>query len=373
MPKSRYTKRGDGRYQVKVNVGKTAVGKTIYKTLYAATERELKEKESSLKAQLAQGVYVDGATQSLAQWSREWLKTYKNNVSYNTRAMYEGIVENHIARSDIAGMAVKDIKLYHLQQLINQKAEAGLSRTVEMLRCTLNQIFDAAVNNDMILKNPTHGLEMPRRERKEKQALTEDERAAVEAADFSPKQRAFVGLALYAGLRRGEILALSTDDINLVERTIRINKNLVIKNTHTEVKNSPKTDAGFRTVPIRQRLYAVLSDYINSLSSDILFPMKNGGYTTASSYAKFWLSIQKKIAASAENLGLSIDVSTLTAHILRHTFATDLFYSGIDVKAAQRLLGHSRVSTTLDIYTHCRATNDEIISMLDRLDNTSSF
>ena len=101
--------------------------------------------------------------------------------------------------------------------------------------------------------------------------------------------------------------------------------------------------------------------------------MKNGGYTTASSYAKFWLSIQKKIAASAENLGLSIDVSTITAHILRHTFATDLFYSGIDVKAAQRLLGHSRVSTTLDIYTHCRATNDEIISMLDRLDNTSSF
>ncbi|MGN1097608.1 MAG: tyrosine-type recombinase/integrase, partial [Clostridia bacterium] len=245
MPKSRYTKRSDGRYQVKVNVGKDINGKSTYKTLYANTEKELKEKEASLKAQLSQGVYIDKTTQTLAQWSREWLKTYKNNVAYNTYASYENIVEKHIVTSGIAGVALKDIKLFQLQQLINQKADKGLTRTLELLKCTLVQIFEAAINNDMLVKNPTRGLELPKKERKEKRALTEDERAAILKADFTPKQKAFVYIALYGGLRRGEILALEKSDIDFERRTIRINKNLILKNVNSEIKNSPKTDAGF--------------------------------------------------------------------------------------------------------------------------------
>ncbi len=154
MPKSRYTHRSDGRYQVKVNIGKNIEGKSEYKTLYAATERELKEKEAALKAQLAQGVMLDSASQPLAHWAREWLKTYKNNVSYNTHFTYETIVEKHIASSDIAGIPLKDIKLGHLQQLINQKAAAGLTRTLELLKCTLDQMFEAAIKQRYALEEP---------------------------------------------------------------------------------------------------------------------------------------------------------------------------------------------------------------------------
>lgn len=368
MPKSRYTRRSDGRYQVKVNIGKNIEGKSEYKTLYAATERELKEKEAALKAQLAQGVMLDSASQTLAQWAREWLKTYKNNVSYNTHFTYETIVEKHIAASDIASVPLKDIKLWHLQQLINQKAASGLTRTLELLKCTLYQMFEAAINNDMLLKNPTRGLELPKKEHKEKRALTLDERTAIEKADFTPKQRAFVYLGLYAGLRRGEILALTTKDINLERRVITVNKNLVIKNTHTELKNSPKTDAGFREVPIRLPLYEVLAPYVKSLQTPLLFPMTNGSYTTASSYTKLWRGISKAISASAEKNGLIVDTSTISAHILRHTCATDMFYSGIDLKNSQRILGHSRVETTLDIYTHCAADEADILSRLDQHD-----
>ena len=221
----------------------------------------------------------------------------------------------------------------------------------------------------MLLKNPTRGLKLPKKEHKEKRALTPDERTAIEKADFTPKQRAFVYLGLYAGLRRGEILALTAKDVDLERRIITVNKNLVIKNTHTELKNSPKTDAGFRDVPIRLPLYEVLAPYVQSLETPLLFPMTNGGYTTASSYTKLWRGISKAIAASAEKNDLSnVDTSTISAHILRHTCATDMFYSGIDLKNTQRILGHSRVETTLDIYTHCAEDETEILSRLDRHD-----
>lgn len=372
MPKTRYTKRSDGRYQVKIGVGKSLEGKTIYKTLYAATERELRAKEDALKLQLSQGVYVDNATQTLAQWAREWLMTYKNNVSYNTYAMYSNIVEKHLAVSDIASVPLKDIKLFHLQQLINQKAAAGLTRTLELLKCTLDQIFDAAINNDMLLKNPTRGLELPKREHKEKRALTPDERTAIEKADFTPKQRAFVYLGLYAGLRRGEILALTTDDIDLENRIIRVNKNLVINNAYTEIKASPKTDAGFRDVMIRQRLYDVLAEYIASKPPGQLFTMNNGNIMTSSSYTKFWKGIVNAISASAASNGLSIDIETLSSHILRHTCATDMFYSGLDLKTAQRQLGHSRADTTLNIYTHCQTSNAEALDKMNNYDKRTS-
>ena len=366
MPKSRYTKRSDGRYQVKVNVGKSAEGKTIYKTLYGSTERELKNKEAALQSQLAQGVIIDNTNQTLAQWSKEWLSTYKNNVAYNTYASYENIVEKHIVSSDIAGMKIKDIKLYHLQQLINQKADMGLTRTLELLKCTLVQIFESAINNDMLIKNPTRGLELPKKERKEKRALTDDERRAIEKADFTPKQKTFVYIGLYAGLRRGEILALTKDDIDFNNHTISVNKNLVFKKSGAEIKNSPKTDAGLRSVPIQKILYDVLFEYVSGLQSSYLFTMNDEiSLMTSDSYRRFWGSIRRDIDASAKENKLKVDTSSLTAHILRHTFATDLFYSGIDMKAAQKILGHSKIEVTMDTYTHCLTSNDEVIKKLN--------
>ena len=372
MPKNRYTKRSDGRYQVKVNVGKSPAGKTIYKTLYASTEKELAQKESVLKSQLSQGLYVDSCDDTLAQWSRKWLETYKKNKSYNTYSSYKNIVENHIANSNIANIKIQDIRLSHLQQLINDEADRGLTRTLILLKCTLSQIFDSAINNDILSRNPTRGLEMPKNERREKRALSADERKAIELAPFTTKQRAFVYLGLYAGLRRGEILSLTKGDIDFNTSTITVNKNLVIKDRISEIKNSPKTEAGFRQVPIQNRLKDVLFEHISSIDTELLFAMSDEkSPMTKSGYKRFWESIKRDIRKSASENNLSVDADSISAHILRHTFATDLFYSDVDMKSAQRILGHSKIDTTLDTYTHCMTTNDEILEKLNVAEHSS--
>ena len=207
---------------------------------------------------------------------------------------------------------------------------------------------------------------MPKKKKPEKRALSPGERVAIDKADFTPKQKAFVSIALWAGLRRGEILALNKSDIDFENRIIKVNKTLIFKKeSPPEIKGPPKTDAGVRDIPVRQKLYDVLIEYVNLIDTDTLFTMNNGDLVTLSSYTKFWQSILKAIDKAAEAEGLPVDTQTMTAYILRHTFATDLVYSGVDVKTAQRLLGHSSVQTTLNIYTHCQATNKDIIGKMD--------
>ena len=79
--------------------------------------------------------------------------------------------------------------------------------------------------------------------------------------------------------------------------------------------------------------------------------MRNGEYMTKSSFVKFWKSIMKKIDEAAAKSGCEGEIN-FTPHICRHTYATDLYYSDIDVKTAQYLLGHSSLNVTLEIYTH---------------------
>ena len=364
---AKYKKNTDGRYRTRVTVGCDNAGKRILKSLYGKTIKELDAKLVEFKSQQNKGIVITDNKTTLAEWSEKWLKAYKQGVAYNTYEMYRTCVENHIVTSDVAQLPLNKIKNNDLQALINKKQAEGLTRTVEIIILTLRQIFKKAIKNNLLYLNPADDLEKPTHKPAQKRALTDIENTAIEAAPLTDRERAFVYFGKYAGLRRGEILALTQGDIDLEEGTVTVNKTVVFKKNTGEIKNMPKSVAGFRTIPMPDVLHVFVRGYLQTLDGLCLFATQDGNICTRSSLRKLWQYTLKKInVAAGGNDDLKLIIG-LTPHILRHDYATNLYYAGVDIKTAQKLLGHSDIKMTLQIYTHLEQDNEDIKDKLNKI------
>lgn len=153
-------------------------------------------------------------------------------------------------------------------------------------------------------------------------------------------------------MRRGEILALIQNDIDLKHDTIDVNKAIGYSQNQAYLKQ-PKTAAGYRTIDILSPLRPILCDYLYNLDAIYLFTDSKGQIMSKTVYRRFRNKIYQKLQIAAGYKGSGPDpIAGLTPHIFRHNFATMLYYAGVDVKEAQRIPGHSDSRTTIDIYTH---------------------
>ena len=169
-------------------------------------------------------------------------------------------------------------------------------------------------------------------------------------------------LMLYAGLRRGELIALATSDIDLDNRIIHVNKSVYFEG-NSPVCKSTKTEAGNRDIPIVGPLYEVLK----GVTGDFVCKSANGKQLTETAFKRGWDGFNAMCERAANGLapfsetnGWRRDIARRTegykvfdvnAHDLRYTFATTLYDAGVDVKTAQYLLGHKDLMTTMKIYT----------------------
>ena len=211
---------------------------------------------------------------------------------------------------------------------------------------TIKQNINQALIEGYINRDITISIKIITKKPLEKRSLTRDEVDAIKNASLSPKQRVFLDIMHHTGLRKGEALALKKEDIDVFKKVIKINKSLYYKENDAFIKE-PKSRAGYRNVPIPNALIKELGVYIQNLNTDILFPMNSGNYMTKSSFRKFWDSIISCLGEQMEE-----KPSGITPHIFRHTYATNLYRSGIDEKKAQYFLGHSSIQMTMDVYTH---------------------
>ncbi|MEG0356415.1 MAG: site-specific integrase, partial [Christensenellaceae bacterium] len=281
-----------------------------------------------------------------------------SDAEYNTYQMYYNIVKNHIKTTDASHEIAAKITTADLQRLINSIVKAGHNRTADLTKNTLIQIFRLGVDWNKLLFNPAEKIILKKHKCPPKRTTTELEETAILKADFTPKERAFLYLELFAGLRKGESLALlfrgNKSDIDFKNNVVTVNKTLIIKDNVGMVKNTPKSDSGNRTNPIVSLLRAALMDYIatSNHESDYLFETQAGGLTTRSSYRKMWDSVMRKLNAAVATADNPEPITDLTSHILRHTFATYLAVVGVNPQTVQRLLGHGSIQMTMDVYTH---------------------
>lgn len=294
----KYKKRSDGRYATSVLIGYKDDGKPKLKTIYGRTIRELETKLAEFKSLQNKGIVIDDRRLTIGEFAATWLELYKVDKEYNTLELYRATVETHIIPS-IGGIRLSALKTRHVQELINDIIQREQLRTAEIVLLTLRQIIHQAIVEEYIYKDVTVSVSMPKKENPQKRALTDEEKEFLQCAALNIKERAFVDILYYTGLRRGEALALMTNDIDFTNRTITVNKNLIFKGNNGVIKSTPKNEAGNRNIPIPDKLIHSLKELLQTNSSMYPFTKQNGDLITLSSFRRFWDNIIDKFNISA--------------------------------------------------------------------------
>jgi len=333
------------RYKKQVCFGTDPIsGKRIRKWVYANSQAELNKKTLELQKQFEYAPNMSDIT--FETYSKRWLEVYKANKAINTYAGYKYALSKCAAINTIP---MKDITKTDLQMVINSNADHP-SCCVK-IRLALRQVFDAAIDDGIILASPANKLDVPTHKAAEKRSLTTAERKAIKSVKLSVKDRFYLDLLYYCGLRRGEALAVTRSDFDFKTLLLRVNKSIAYNGEVPTVKDT-KTHV-VRYVPIPRAKSRTWKKYLNELP----FSPYSGDSRTVS--RQMWKRIEKAINA---NLGGkdNLKVIHLTPHMIRHDYATRLYYvDGISSKKKSEFLGHSE-ELFLKLYSHIDSEKEDL-------------
>lgn len=281
----------------------------------------------------AHGIYRPGLT--MGEYAYEWLPIHKAGVKATTYNGYCSILDHVLPQ--IRDLTLDQLNTDHIAKVYASLTGRSASY-IHKARILLTAILDSAVDADYIRKNPCRAksVKPPKGTRGTHRAITEEERRLIL---FMPhRMRLAALLMLFCGLRRGEVLAITGDDIHgdmlTVERSVYYVSNQPRIST-------PKTDAGKRSVPIP----SVLRQFLRDLTG-LAVKGSNGSYMTEQAWQRGWESYTKALARAA---GYEIKIRP---HDLRHTYCTMLRDAGVDIHQAIIWMGHADEKMILRIYDH---------------------
>lgn len=363
---ARAKKREDKRYERKITVGRNFDGSLNRISVYAATQKELERKVAEIKVQIEQGIYLSSDTALFGKIAENWIEHFKPTISEKMRLRYKGIIKGKL--QPLAEMRVRDLRPMHLQVIINEMAKDGYAqKSMQMVKQTASQVLDLAMQNDLVYRNVFEKIKVPHVDAEERQPITEEQRELILNTWEGHRMGVPALIMLYCGLRRGELLALLWTDIDFKAKTLSVSKAADMPTNATTVKK-PKTKAGTRIVPIPEAIMPALQRARREATSLYVCPaMHTGDIMSAQAYTEAWSSYmhylnlcaggRDKVRTKNENGKVCFipavqAMEPFTAHQLRHSYATMLYDADVDVKTAQKLLGHADFSVTMKIYTH---------------------
>lgn len=353
---ARNKKRADGRYQVRVSLGKGPDGKTKYKSFFGSTYAEAERKKADY---LAAGAAASG---ELRTYADRWLRHKKTAPDVS-----EGQYISLKAKADywvtaLSGSRIDEIDLDALQSIVDSLAAKNPATGRRSAQNTVKkyiEVIRAIYSYCGLSPDPTPRLKNTAVEaQNDRRALDPDERRRI--VEFRHRAQLPAMLMMFAGLRRGEVTALRWSDIDLKNGEITVNKSYDFKTGETK---STKTAAGVRVIPVSSTLGAFLKDWMRENKPDrsgYVVLSARGGLMTEPAWRRLLDSYLTDLDAeyggrrkmAPANRMHVYTIEPFTWHCLRHTFATLLYESGVDVKAAQYLMGHADIATTMAIYTH---------------------
>ena len=358
-------KRKDGRWEGRYTAGyDSKTGKRIIKNVLGKTQAEVKEK---LKIALEEtnGLDVSKAADeyTVTSWLRTWYELYaKPNVRTATANRYELIIETYTIPR-IGHIKLKKLTTRHLQKLYKELLESGRihvgksqdkglsTTTVHSVHLMLHCALERAVKERLIPRNPCEDCVVPKPRKLEMKILSpEHMKAYLEAAERRGMLPMFY-LELVSGLRKGELVALRWDDLDIQQRTIFVSKQYVRNPDGSLELTRPKTENSVRLVSIPQTAVDLLiQEHAKHPDSPYLFPPPLTGEMY---HPDSVVNLHKKILRDA-------GLEHLRFHDLRHTFATTALQNGVDAKTVSSMLGHFDAGFTLRTYTHAtRQKQDE--------------
>lgn len=298
----------------------------------------------------------------LDTWFEYWLDTIKgNSIRQGSRTVYLNRYKSRI--HDVIGhMTLSNIKPMHCQAVLRLSNEAGEPfDSNKKLRSIMYSLFQSAVENDLIEKNPIISSVKALGEKSpEKVILTaEQQKRFLEEAKKVIHYPVFA-FVLETGVRGGELSGLKWSDIDWKNRTITVKREVEFFNGRF-MEFPPKSAAGFRTIPLTKRAYDILV-----AQKDKKIPVIVGYHEYVFRNSKGKPQHRHIYNRSVNAIGEKIGVSGLSMHSLRHSFATRCIESGMKPKTLQRIMGHSSLSITMDLYVH--VTDDELHKEIEKLD-----
>lgn len=341
-----FTLRKDGRYQASYT-DKEGKRKYLYdrdpEKLYMKLQQVIADDEEAPPPKFRE---------IAAAWEKEHREEIEHRTWQNYEPHYKDILTRH-GDKQMHEVTAKEI----INHLTAAKAKGYSATIVITIRSLYRMIFDYAVVHDHAQYNPANSVRLPKGLKKGKRVAPTDDQIKKIFANIEQPFGLFPVFLLCTGLRKSEALALTWSDIDFKNREISVTKSIDYTVGANPKIKAPKTEAGFRIVPIIDLLYDYLEEAQAGSKSEYLFPAqdsarggKGGGIMTLRGYEGAWLRY-------CETAGFIDDDGkpTITAHNLRHGTATLMFELGVDELTAQRTLGHSRIETTRGIYTELRA------------------
>lgn len=306
--------------------------------VYANSPEELYTKKALKLKDLKENVVIYDRRTSVDDWSKIAFNTYKSGLKglNDSKARYNKYISPYIGSKPIGS-----IKAVECQTILNHCAGMSFSHCTK-LKQELSFIFEKAVENQLIPFNPAKKLRLPDYTKGERRSITENERKHFMACFEADRAYLLFYIILKCGCRPEEAMNLIGRDIDHENRLLHVRG--------TKTKNSD------RFVPIPDELYGLISGV---KPFEPISPNRDGKKHSESSYVRLYEHLRRDMNIS---MGCKTYRNALippypladdfVPYCFRHTYCTDLCKAGIDVRTAQRLMGHANISVTADIYTH---------------------
>jgi integrase len=341
--------RPDGRW-----VGQITLEDGKRKYLYGKTRKEVADRLHQALQEQKQGILVNGPQQKLEDYLEFWLEeVHKPAIKLTAYLRYRALLNHHII-PDLGYILLQKLTVRHIQSFYTKKLKEGLSaQTVHILHAILHKALHDATLSNLIARNVSDHVTLPRIEKHETRTLTAQQaQKLLEVVQGHPLEALFI-MALTTGMRQGELIGLRWQDINFAQSSIYINRTVSYAAKHKFIISEPKTTSSRRKIAIPSFLIEVLKKHhvtqrevrekssVRWKDNDLVFCNARGEFLHPASLV--W---------TFRNLLTKAGLERIRFHDLRHSAATILLTLGVHPKVVQELLGHSTIRMTMDTYSH---------------------
>jgi integrase len=350
------TRRSDGRWHARISVGYSG-GKRVRKDYYGKTRAEVVEKLRKAQQQVASGQMLPDETVRVGAYLDWWAENVlAGSVKTSTATGYRWILDTYV-RPELERVPVAKLTAVNVQTMMRKLELRGLSpATRRQARVILRRAIGDAVRLGVAAHNPVDAVKPPKLGgSRTDDALTAKEAAELRKAMAGHRFEALFLVALGAGPRKGELLALRWPQVDLDAGTITIQGTLRREKGVGLVIDTPKTTAGYRTVPLPKVCVDALRAHRARQAAERL----KAGTRWQDTGHVFTTPIGTPV--DPRNLTMEYHRVTVKAglgkrrmHALRHSAATFMLDGGVDLAIISKTLGHASYSITADVYAHVR-------------------
>ena len=355
--------RPDGRWEARFTIGRDpGTGRQIQRSVYGATQQEVRKKLAEAVAALDAGNYFEPSKMTLGRWVEIWLQEYMGDKKYLTVKHYKAQCRAHIVPS-LGAVKLSELTTPQIQSFYNGLQRGGMAaKSVRNVHGILTKCLSTAVQVGYLRDNPASRVTLPKVEKKEIRPLSDEQVKAFLTVSAGDEYEIILKTILFTGLREAEATGLTWDCIDFKAGTIKVCKQL---------QKRPQQDGGFTFAPLKNNKTRIIkpAPFVLSLlerrrreqveqrfragelwtgwsnaeerKTALVFTTATGGNLSPQTVYNHYKKLARKIGAPNSRV-----------HDLRHTFAVLSLQNGDDVKTVQGNLGHSTAAFTLDVYGH---------------------